>query len=45
MGEGTAAGADPACQQAAHNICAEANIVGCGSAEDRGGTECAMGQG
>jgi len=44
MGEGTAAGSDPAYQQAAHHIFAEANIIGCGSAEDRSGTESTMGQ-
>jgi hypothetical protein len=45
MGEGTATGSDPACQQAAHHNFAEARIIGCGPAEDRGGAESAMGQG
>ena len=44
MGEGTAAGSDPTYQQAAPHIFAEANFIGGGSAEDRGGTESAMGQ-
>jgi len=45
MGECTATGSGPACQQAAHHNFAEANIIGFGPAEDRGGTESAMGQG
>ncbi len=44
MGEGAATSSDPAYQYAAHNIFAEANIVGCCSAEDRSGTESTMGQ-
>jgi len=45
MGEGAPTGSDPAYQYAAHNTFAEANIIGCGSAEDRSGTESTMGQG